>query len=260
MADAKPNAPISSSRRTLRLVARQLVIWIAIIAPGIVVAIYATQARKRDEGEKRAVEAFKCVMIGLYNFNDTHGCLPEPVLIDENDTPRASWRFLISNYVDSTNWYIPDERRPWIRTDNTEIDLPTFAEQSPGIFSVFDASAHGRSRIAAVVGPGSAFDDEHRCSFAGADDDTIVLVEIIPGEVRWTEPGDYTWDGDRPDEPRADSLKIGNRDGGPFHIAFKDGTIWRLSSETPPADVSRFFTVRGAREHDREAVLGKWRR
>ncbi|MGE5194072.1 MAG: hypothetical protein ACM3U2_16375, partial [Deltaproteobacteria bacterium] len=118
-------------------------------------------ARRRTE-EKTAADSLKYALLGLWNYNDAHGCLPTAVLTDDAGRPRASWRFLISNYIDATNWYIPDKTRPWIRPDKTEIDVHV-AGESASLFTFGEMSAGGATRIAAITGPGSAFDEDNRC-------------------------------------------------------------------------------------------------
>jgi hypothetical protein len=214
--------------------------------------------RHRKE-EKAAADALKYAILGLWNYNDAHGCLPTPALFDDDGNPRASWRFLICNYIEATNWYIPDETKPWIRPDKTEIDLHATAE-SASLFTFWETSARGATRIAAITGPGSAFDEDNRCSFAQIDGDTIVLAEVANTDVPWTEPGDYTWQVQATGTVPAGSMKIGNAKGQAFHVGFQNGDVWALAAETPLSDVSRFFTVKGARENDRETILGRWRR
>lgn len=220
---------------------------------------FAMQMQRRSADGKKAADALKWVISGLWNYNDTHGCLPPPVFVDDEGKPRASWRFVVWNYIDAASWSIPDKTRPWINHDKTEIDLRATAEvASP--FSFWESSARGATRIAAITGPDSAFDEHNRCSFAQIDDDTIILIEVAHAEVRWTEPGDYTWDADQPEMAGRGSMNIGNPDGRAFHVAFQNGDIWALAADTPLAELSRFFTVQGARENDRETILGPWRR
>jgi hypothetical protein len=214
---------------------------------------------RRKEDEKKAADAMKFAILGLWNYNDGHGCLPTPALTDDDGRPRASWRFLISNYIDATNWYIPDETRPWVRPDNTEIDIRSTAETASP-FSFWETSVRGATRIVAIAGPGSAFDEQNRCSLAQLDGDTIILVEVANAEVRWTEPGDYTWEGEQPDSAGRGSMKIGSGEGRLFHVAFQNGEVWAMAADTPLAELARFFTVQGAKENDRDTILTRWRR
>lgn len=87
-------------------------------------------------------------------------------------------------------------------------------------------------------------------------EDAIVIVEVADSGVHWQEPGDLLTDGSctKPGaEPRLGGSPLG------FHVAFFDGEVWRLHPDTPVDLVMTFFTVDGALEFDREAVLGKYR-
>jgi len=220
----------------------------------------AFTAHQTHDYNRRADDAFRHTMLGLFNYYDAHGCLPDAILVDENDNPQASWRFLISNYIDATNWYIPDQTKPWIKSDKSEFDLKAVA-QAPNLFSFWEKTAFGPTRIVAVTGPDTAFDDANRCSsFRELDADTIVLVEVVDAQVLWTEPGDFTWNGDTAGKNQPGAMKIGpTRPGCGFRAAFKDGTVWYLSRDTAVSELSKFFTARGARENDRERVLGKYK-
>jgi hypothetical protein len=55
-------------------------------------------------------------------------------------------------------------------------------------------------------------------------------------------------------------MTIGAKHGARgFHVAFKDGTVWLLSRDTPMSELSRFFTAQGARKDDRETILGPYK-
>jgi hypothetical protein len=210
--------------------------------------------------ERRANDAFRNTMLGLFNYYDAHGCLPDPILVDENGEAQASWRFLISNSIDATNWYIPDQTKPWIKSDKSEFDLKVVA-QSPNLYSFGEKTDFGPTRIVAVTGPDTAFDEKNRCStFNQLPAGIIVLVEVAHSQVLWTEPGDFVWTGDPADADHHGALKIGAaRRGRGFHVAFKDGTVWLLSPDMPMSELSRFFTREGASQNDREKNLGKYK-
>jgi hypothetical protein len=81
----------------------------------------------------------------------------------------------------------------------------------------------------------------------------ILFVEVAHSGVHWMEPGDITLEG------MADSIREG-LDGDGFHVAFADGEVWFLSRDVPMANLRPFFTLDGARKHDREDILGPYRR
>lgn len=241
--------------------------WIGLTVVALVAAVglwYPVSIHQRQEREDRAKSAFRYVMQALVNYENGNHCLPVPVILDEDGTPRASWRLPITNFLDAqseiTYPYMPDSKRPWIWIDanQTQLSLGEIARR-PNIYSFWEKSGASATRIAAVAGPGSAFDARNRCSFAEFDADTIILVEVANFDLCWADPGDYTWTGDRPEVASAESVRIGSANGRGFHVAFADYAVWFLSGETPIDELARFFTIRGAWENDRNAILGRYR-
>jgi prepilin-type processing-associated H-X9-DG protein len=51
----------------------------------------------------------------------------------------------------------------------------------------------------------------------------------------------------------------GGVDGDGVHVLFADGSVWFLRAEVPAENLVRFFTIAGARQCDRESLLGPWR-
>jgi hypothetical protein len=80
---------------------------------------------------------------------------------------------------------------------------------------------------------------------------TILLVEIAHSGIHWMAPGDLSLDN------IPESLVYG-LDGDGFHVLFADGQIWFLSSDVPLEKVQKFFTIDGAKKHDREQTLGPY--
>ena len=114
----------------------------------------------------------------------------------------------------------------------------------------------------AITGPGTAFGDgetELPHSLDDLDADTIVVVEVRDSAMHWMAPGDF----DIRTMPRTinapDGRGISSRFRAGFHVIFADGAVWRLSHDTPPAALEKFFTIEGARRFDRDELLGAYR-
>jgi hypothetical protein len=249
---------------TFRLVwkSRSALKWLGVGGLALVfvaVGFAAFRTHQAAEHEKRARDAFNYTMLGFANYYEAHGCLPDPVLFDDDGSPRASWRVIIINYLDASPSLIPDEKKPWIDSDKTEIDLEEFAKKVR-LYCFWDKSGSTATRIAAVTGPDTAFDESNRCRFLGLDADTILLVEVVGATEPWTHPGDFVWDPDPRQATAHELMRIGGENSRGFHVAFRDDTIWLLAPETPMIELSRFFTAAGARENDRDERLGRYRR
>jgi hypothetical protein len=69
------------------------------------------------------------------------------------------------------------------------------------------------------------------------------------------QPGDF----DIRTMPRSinapDGRGISSRYRYGFHVIFADGEVWGLSHDTPFEELEKFFTIDGAKQHDRDIVL-----
>ena len=77
------------------------------------------------------------------------------------------------------------------------------------------------------------------------------FVEIAGFDVHWAEPGDLHVD----EVP--ESITAGP-DGRGLCVLFADGTVWFLNSEVPLENLKKFFTIEGAKQHDREELLAPY--
>lgn len=177
--------------------------------------------------------------------------------------PLASWRFNLMRDFDE--FFTMDYSQPWDSPKNSQC-----AVRPSAIFcddDEFDGLPASRgvlqTEILAITGPGTAWgDDESEPPRALADvpEDTILIVSVRNSGVHWMEPGDF----DIRTMPRTLNAPDGKgissdfRDG--FFVGFADGEAWFLANEVGFERLSRFFTVAGAREHDREEELGPFRR
>jgi hypothetical protein len=107
------------------------------------------------------------------------------------------------------------------------------------------------TRVVGIAGPGTPFDGERICRLTDIDSDTILAIEVADFDRHWMEPGDLSLD----EVPEAITKGI---DGQGVHVLFADGRVWYLRADVPLDDLKKFFTIAGAREHDREQVLGPY--
>lgn len=116
--------------------------------------------------------------------------------------------------------------------------------------------------IFAITGPGTAWgdgDSEPPHHLVELPNDVILFVEVRNSGVHWMQPGDF----DIRTMPRTlnadDGRGISSRFRGGFHVGFADGEVWFISNDVGFDRLSQFFTIEGARQHDREAELGPFR-
>ncbi len=111
--------------------------------------------------------------------------------------------------------------------------------------------------MVAIVGPGTAFGDGRtRTPVRGMPPGAVLLVESRASGIPWPAPGDF----DIRTMPHTinaqDGSGVSGQNPGGFVVLFADGQAWFLSEKVPFDTLERFFTIDGAKRHDRERSLG----
>ena len=191
-------------------------------------------------------------------------CLPPPVALDADGRPLSSWRFALAGF---RGLFIkeggppPEFQFPWNSPENESFaKLPAkYYGYSTDAFSAFDLTGTKETSVLAISGPGTAFDEDLRCSFSDLADDTILIVESRNSGVHWMEPGDI------------DIRTVPHRIGGPgkrtisgttplgLYVGFADGAVWLLKNDVPFETLEKLFTVSGAKKNKRENLLWEYR-
>ena len=112
-----------------------------------------------------------------------------------------------------------------------------------------DFPENHNTNVVAVTGPGTVFEESRHYTLTEVDSDTILAIEVADFDVHWAEPGDLRID----DLPG--SFPSGVDDNG-FFVLFADGSVAFLSARVPLEVLAKFFTVEGARQYDRDEMLG----
>ena len=118
------------------------------------------------------------------------------------------------------------------------------------------------TRVYAITGPDTAFGDgktHEPYSIADLPGDVILATEIRKSENHWMKSSDFDIQTMPKSIDSQDGKSISGHHECGFYVIFADAEVWFLSNETPFSELSQFFTIRGAIEHDREQVLGKYR-
>jgi hypothetical protein len=116
------------------------------------------------------------------------------------------------------------------------------------------------ANILAIAGPGTAFGDgsETPKPIEDVPQQAILFAEVRESGIPWPAPGDF----DVRTMPRTINARngkgISSRYRGGFHVIFADLQVWFLSETLPFATLTKFFTLAGARQSDREVLLGPY--
>ncbi|QDT74568.1 hypothetical protein I41_37650 [Lacipirellula limnantheis] len=178
---------------------------------------------------------------------------------DSDGKALSSWRYWTGHNVAS---YPADSKfaAPWDAAANSlNASSACIAYCIPRL----SAATNDRSTtVFAVSGHGSALNTSAPLRISELDSsarDLVVLVEAAGSRVHWMEPGDYSIDNITVNR----ESKIGDWFAGILqdcvHVAFADGEVWCLSSDTPMLAIEPFLTVDGARRSDRNAMLERYR-
>lgn len=198
--------------------------------------------------------SMEAILLGLSNYHDRYGEFP-PVGEDSPDGPfRSSWRFRTVPWLDGGPETLGPEfyANPWNSSDPLYQQL----RRMPLPVYCFSHRGNPETKVMAITGQGTAFPKGDRSlSIEDLDwKDTILLVTSRSSGVHWMAPGDLPIDAIDAQAMRAMSL-----DGCSFYVGFADGEVWRLSTDTPAADLRTLATVEGAKRADRDVVLGQYR-
>jgi hypothetical protein len=204
-----------------------------------------------------------------------HGHLPPACLRDGTGRLLSSWRFAavmraIGELEVEPSFGWPTTEEPWTSNQNAVLrNSFLHCEASEWACYIDPTRPGGKSRFAAITGPGTAFDDEAPCAVysdpaSGAErtvipPQTILFVEIRNCSKHWMEPG-----GDL--DIRTMDHTIGRGTGNDpsgvyaegFWVGFADRRCWYLSNETPFDELAKFFTLGGAKKSIRRASLGRY--
>lgn len=214
---------------------------IAILIPAV---MSARQAARRSQQSNN----FKQIGLALHNFHDTYKCFPSAVRRDDLGRPLSSWRFQILPFLEAIMVHVQFGER-W--DDPVNRWLMDGWHRCYCLYQDRDSTEAGKTNIVAITGPGTAFEEGRTFGLADTNRNTILAVEVIGVDTYWMEPGDLHID------HIPDNLTAGPEGDG-FHVLFADGTVWFLKAEVPLDDVKKFFTLEGARQYDRDVVLGPY--
>jgi len=107
------------------------------------------------------------------------------------------------------------------------------------------------SNILAIGGQASAFDPKTNGKCDEVSGSTIILIEGGYHGMQW-------WKVEGVIDRRAFDL-LNDSEPHDFLIAFADGTVWCMRSDTPAAALDKFMNLETSGKYDRAHVLERWR-
>lgn len=221
------------------------------------VTLLCTSCRDQS-GERREAMAQMKRLVDLLHSNvllrPGRPGFPQSTYRTEDGEPTCSWRLSILDvslpgpYVDQS-W-----RSPVNQSQDTNANRELFAVRSRKNPSQF-------TQVFALVGDGSAFTEYavgNGRDTSDAEPDAILLLECKNDLIHWMEPGDIHIKAllRSSRSTGIDNLKPNYPDG--FLVAFVDGAVWHIRADVPWDAISPFYTLEGARTHDRDKELGPY--
>jgi hypothetical protein len=147
----------------------------------------------------------------------------------------------------------PDYASAWNSKANVR-----YSNHEPYYFRVGSDDGSKTTRIYAVAGADTAFDDAAATSYAELPSNLIVLTEAADSKTHWMQPGDY-----EVAKLLAAAGRLGDTVKGLLpdrvHVLFADGEVWALSPDTPIDAVKPFFTITDAKTASRGESLSRYR-
>jgi len=224
------------------------VAFFLVLAGIIAVLIPSVRAGRQAARRTQRCNNLKQIGLALHNYADVHGTLPPALLRDAQGRLLSSWRLRIGPYIESSGlWSYCMQRWNGPQT-------PVWTLIPIHIYCFGDGMhllGESETNVVAITGPGTAFDGDRPCAIGNLPPGAILAIEIKDFGFSWAEPGDL----EIREIPETITRGI---DGDGVHVLFADAAVWYLRKEVPLDDLKKFFTVAGAKQFDREQVLGPY--
>ena len=164
-------------------------IMIALLLP-------AVQAAREAARRSQCTNNLKQIGLALHNYHDTYGCFPPAVIIDENGTPRYSWRVAILPFLEQGALYDAyDPSLPWDDPMNDFVrmsQIPIY--QCPS----YPTSLPNETNYVMITGEGTLGglpnESTKISEIVDGTSNTIAVVEVVNAGIEWCEPRDLSID------------------------------------------------------------------
>ncbi len=194
--------------------------------------------------EMRLVHNMQLMLDAIqHNYKDEKGNIL-PTVVRSNGQRLYSWRYNMLNLL-----------APSLELDDASYshrwddDYNTRYSSQPTEWYCYGGNAY--TNILAITGKGTLFDDEHPGPVDGVRRDTIILIEARDSKINWMEPKDVAVQ-----DLRQGILRGVSTEG--VHVGFLDGSVWRLSPNTPVDTVKRLCRTARPDSESREHLLARY--
>jgi hypothetical protein len=200
-------------------------------------------------------------------YDERNDHLPPATATDKESGEPHSWRVELIEFLTREGFttglggnaraFGYDRRKPWNDPDNLRFEdvgacFFRYMPDNDCPPSLEDGHFTGYK---AITGPDTAFDPAGSYSLDELPEDLILIVRVESSGTHWMEPGDLAVDELAATE---DAKRLLSGENG-YAVVFADGLPCVLSGKLPYADLSKFFTITGAKRFDREEILGPFR-
>jgi hypothetical protein len=197
---------------------------------------------------------------GLWSYERLHGHLPPAAAADAESGEVSSWRIEVQRQLAKPDGHLYDVTKAWNDPSNLQLQGQgawLFRYTQTDVDAERSNAKYGRytTYFKAITGRGTAFDSSTPASLGQLPKDVILVVRVEKSDTHWMEPDDLKIEQLAPSQ-ETERLLLG-KEG--YVVLFADGEGWVLSSRTPISDLCKFFTIEGAKQSDREQVLGPYR-
>jgi prepilin-type processing-associated H-X9-DG protein len=255
-----PKALLPRSR-PWRFTLRRLFVGFLLLSVFLAVFAYLrTRAQERVRAE--AAGRLRRIYLALQNYDDVHQEFPPRYFVDPLGKRLSSWRFALGEFYDEQyrghgpgideHWQQITAKggdANWLFSGNWDSAMTSFVAVA-GPDTAFTS-------IATVQGQGIAL-DRPNLSLHQLPHDLILMVEVRDSGIHWMEPRDPELQTMTPGINTDPVRGISSPHPGGAHVLFADGTVWFLHNDAPFEHVRKFFTVPGAKQHDRGELLGSF--
>jgi Protein of unknown function (DUF1559) len=228
------------TRRTIAWLVTAMTIagMVAVVRPAINSARMAARRQRRTSNIEQ-------IGLALQNWCDIYKRLPPAVHRDDQGRPLSSWRFRIMPYVHAIMFDV-DFETTWDAPVNRYIASTCGDYFGVGIGD--PASAPRNTKLMALTGPGTAFEEGTEHNLKDLPNDLILAIEVADSGVHWMEPGDL-----HVSDITTETLQ--GLHGKGVLVLFVDEAVRYVPSSTPIDDFKLFLTIDGAKDHDREMLF-----
>ncbi len=236
----------------MRLRTRSLVLSVTGATLLAIAVIFYREMRSSSEAHSRMQRMKVCISWLISDPGVAHPA----IRIDANGNALYSWRYHSYVLMSQKSLVANDVRQrleySWADQNNRAI------REAVGPWE-FCQSGKRTACVLGVVGRDTAFDPSKFPTWLTLTEDQLILVEgEIPG-LHWMAPGDLEVDQIPTSAKTLDDLGIRHLASDGVYVAFADGDVWMISTQTPLAKLRLFMTAANASQHDRFKELGTYR-